>query len=169
MAEEQPNLPVGEVKTDQSNPSLYQKLQSERDKLREEVERLKEKVDLDDRIPAMERRMQDLSAQVVQAEALISRNRLIQEKYPELKGYEEFIPLGTEKDMEEKAKKLQERVLNKPSSETSEPSNEPLKSPVDSTSSGPLSDEQFEDMIMNAPTKEKAKELFHKYTGSRSF
>ena len=150
---------VGEDKS--NNPSVYQKLQSERDALKSEVERLKGQVELDERVPQLERRLNQLTDQVVQAEATITRNRLIQDKYPNLRGYEEFIPLGTEADMEVKAKKLTER-LGGAGSSIEIPSNEPLKNPADNNASVQLSDEEFERVVMEAPTIEKAKELYER-------
>lgn len=150
---------VGEDKS--NNPSVYQKLQSERDALKSEVARLKEQTELDERVPQLEQRLKNLTEQVVQAEATITRNRLIQDKYPSLRGYEEFITLGTESDMEARAKKLTER-LGSANTPTEIPSNEPLKSPADNNAPTQLSDEEYERAVMEAPTLEKAKEIYER-------
>lgn len=98
------NKPVEESSPPETG--IFQRLQSERDKALLETEKLKRKLENIENLEEKEKRVNEAEERVFIAEAKVKRNEIIEKEFPQLKGKERFITLGTEEEMRQSARDL---------------------------------------------------------------
>lgn len=93
--------------------SLYSRFQGQlqeeknaRQRAERKAEKLEEKLSSVENLPEIESKAEEATKKLFEAEALTVRNRVITSEFPQLKGKENFIPLGTEEQMRETARQM---------------------------------------------------------------
>lgn len=131
-------------------------LEKEKKSLIRDLEKTQDELGSIENLDEKKRELDDLNRQKFEAEAQVARVRLVSQEFPQLRGKEEFIPLGTLEEMRAKAQRMvQEFNLSAPADSLQSPATNTFAATVDRFAS--LSPQELKTELAKLPTDVKKK------------